>query len=166
VARSPLGSWDFIKFGDRKWTTDELNALEAIGSQFAQLQARIYAEEQLVYLAEHDDLTGMHNRRALLAHLEDRLQPGRSGPVALLFLDLDRLKAINDLLGHTAGDQFIGAVAQRLDEKVGDSSLIARLGGDEFVVVPAGEMAMKKPNRWHMSFIPYWAAAWTSAASR
>jgi diguanylate cyclase (GGDEF)-like protein len=136
------GAMGFIKFGDREWTTDELNAVEAIASLFAQLQARINAEEQLRYLADHDDLTGMHNRRALLAHLDDRLQPGQPGTVALLFLDLDRLKAINDFLGHTAGDQFIKAVAERLCEKMGDSSLIARLGGDEFVVVPAFRMGI------------------------
>ena len=134
------GALGFVKFGDREWTAEELNAVEAIASLFAQLQARINAEEQLRYLAEHDDLTGMHNRRALLAHLDARLQPGRPGPVALLFLDLDRLKAINDFLGHTAGDQFIEAVAERLAAKMGDSSLIARLGGDEFVVVPASPM--------------------------
>ena len=134
------GALGFVKFGDREWTGEELNAVEAIASLFAQLQARINAEEQLRYLAEHDDLTGMHNRRALLAHLDARLQPGRPGPVALLFLDLDRLKAINDFLGHTAGDQFIKAVAERVATKMGDSSLIARLGGDEFVVVPASAM--------------------------
>jgi len=143
MAAAPLLSGDittgalgFVKFGDRVWTTEELNVVEAIASLFAQLQARITAEEQLRYLAEHDDLTGMHNRRALLAHLDGRLRPGRRGPVALLFLDLDRLKAINDFLGHTAGDRFIEAAAERLATKMGDSSLVARLGGDEFVVVP------------------------------
>ena len=136
------GVLGFVKFGNRTWTTDEANALEAIGSLFAQLQARINAEEQLRYLADHDDLTGMYNRRALLAHLDERLRPGESGSVAALFLDLDRLKAINDFLGHTAGDQFIRAVAERLRAKVAASSLIARLGGDEFVVVPASHMGI------------------------
>ncbi|MBV9514506.1 MAG: bifunctional diguanylate cyclase/phosphodiesterase, partial [Mycobacteriaceae bacterium] len=73
-----------------------------------------------------------------------RLQPGQPGTVALLFLDLDRLKAINDFLGHTAGDQFIQAVAQRLSERLGTSSLIARLGGDEFVVVPDSPTNIEK----------------------
>lgn len=147
MAAAPLIAGDvttgvlgFVKYGDREWTADEINALEAIASLFAQLQARINAEEQLRYLADHDDLTGMHNRRALLAHLDTRLQPGHTGAVPLLFLDLDRLKAINDYLGHSAGDQFIRAVAERLRERMGDSSLIARLGGDEFVVVPTSRM--------------------------
>ena len=70
-----------------------------------------------------------------------RAQPGA---VALLFFDLDRLKAINDFLGHTAGDHFIQAVSQRLSDRTGDASLIARLGGDEFVVVPKSPTSIEK----------------------
>jgi len=134
------GVLGFVKFGDRDWSTEELNALKAIASLFAQVQARVLAEEQLRYLAEHDDLTGLHNRRALLAHLDSRLTAGQPGPVSALFFDLDRLKAINDYLGHTAGDWFIRVLAERLREGVDGPTLIARLGGDEFVVVPAKPM--------------------------
>lgn len=134
------GVLGFVKFGDRDWSPEELNALKAIASLFAQVQARVLAEEQLRYLAEHDDLTGLHNRRALLAHLDARLALGEQGPVSALFFDLDRLKAINDYLGHTAGDWFIRVLAERLREGVEGPSLIARLGGDEFVVVPAAPM--------------------------
>lgn len=74
---------------------------------FAHLQARVTAEERLHYLAEHDDLTGLHNRRALVAHLSKRLATTGQGPVAVLFLDLDRLKSINDRFGHSAGDWCI-----------------------------------------------------------
>ena len=144
MAAAPLVSGDvttgiigFVKFGDREWRPEELNALEAIGSLFAQVQARVAAEERLRHLAEHDDLTGLYNRRALLDHLEKRLAPGGAGPVATLFFDLDRLKTINDYLGHTAGDWFIRVLADRLQQGTKRSSLIARLGGDEFVVVPA-----------------------------
>ena len=147
MAAAPLVSGDvttgvlgFVKIGDREWTAEEVNALEAIGSLFAQVQARVLAEEQLRYLAEHDDLTGLHNRRALLAHLDARLAAGQPGPVSTLFFDLDRLKAINDYLGHTAGDWFIRVLADRLREGAGGPNLIARLGGDEFVVVPATPM--------------------------
>ncbi|APE17042.1 hypothetical protein BOH72_19145 [Mycobacterium sp. WY10] len=145
MASVPLLSGDtttgcigFIKFGIKDWSPEELNALKAIASLFAQVQARVVAEDQLRYLAEHDDLTGLHNRRALLAHLDDRLRAGQPGPVSVLFLDLDRLKAINDYLGHHAGDWFIQAFAERLREESGDADVIARLGGDEFVIVPAG----------------------------
>jgi diguanylate cyclase (GGDEF)-like protein len=134
------GVLGFVKFGDRDWSAEELNALKAIASLFAQVQARVLAEEQLRYLAEHDDLTGLHNRRALLAHLDSRLTSGQPGPVSALFFDLDRLKAINDYLGHTAGDWFIRVLAERLREGVEGPTLIARLGGDEFVVVPAKPM--------------------------
>ncbi len=134
------GRLGFIKFGDREWTSEELNALKAIASLFAQLQARIVAEDQLRFLAEHDDLTGLNNRRALLAHLDRRLAAGQPGPVSALFLDLDRLKAINDYLGHTAGDWFIRVFAKRLREGAEGPNLIARLGGDEFVVVPVAPM--------------------------
>jgi diguanylate cyclase (GGDEF)-like protein len=134
------GTLGFVKFGDRNWLPEELNALKAIATLFAQVQARVGAEEQLRHLAEHDDLTGLYNRRALLAHLDSRLAAGQPGSVAILFFDLDRLKAINDYLGHTAGDWFIRVLAERLRETDEGPNLIARLGGDEFVVVPAAPM--------------------------
>jgi diguanylate cyclase (GGDEF)-like protein len=130
------GTLGFVKIGDREWLPEELNALQAIATLFAQVQARIQAEERLQYLAEHDDLTGVLNRRALIARLDERLAAGRPGPVALVFVNLDRLKAVNDHLGHKAGDRFIEVFAQLLRDAADDSSVIARFGGDEFVVVP------------------------------
>ena len=148
VAAAPLvsreittGVLGFVKHGARKWTQQEINTLEAVAALFAQLQARIAAEEKLRYLAEHDDLTGLYNRRALIAHLSERLAAGSPGPVAVFYLDLDRLKAINDWLGHTVGDWFIRIFAQRLRVCAGSQSMIARLGGDEFVVIPDTPMA-------------------------
>ena len=136
----PIGLLGFIKLGDREWSTRELNVLKAIASLFAQLQARVEAEERLRYIAMHDDLTGLANRRALLEYMEERLQPGNPGPVAAFFLDLDRLKALNDFLGHTAGDNFIRTLSTRLREHLDPADMIARLGGDEFVIVPAKPM--------------------------
>ncbi|SPM41131.1 Predicted signal transduction protein containing a membrane domain, an EAL and a GGDEF domain, partial [Mycobacterium numidiamassiliense] len=147
VAAAPLVSGEvttgvlgFVKFGARRWRQVEINTLEAVAALFAQLQARLAAEEKLRYLAEHDDLTGLFNRRALIAHLSERLAAASPGPVAVLYLDLDRLKPINDYLGHTAGDWFIRVFAQRLRVCAGQS-MIARLGGDEFVVVPDEPMS-------------------------
>ncbi|WP_433665506.1 putative bifunctional diguanylate cyclase/phosphodiesterase [Nocardia sp. CA-128927] len=134
------GVLGFIKTGDREWSTRELNVLKAIAALFAQLQARVVAEERLRYIALHDDLTGLANRRALLEHMEERLKPGSPGPVAAFFLDLDRLKALNDFLGHTAGDNFIRTLSSRLREHLDPDDMIARLGGDEFVIVPAKPM--------------------------
>jgi diguanylate cyclase (GGDEF)-like protein len=143
LAAVPLLSGDittgvlgFVKFADREWQPQEINAVEAVASLMAQVQARCAAEDQLRYLAEHDDLTGLHNRRALMAQLDRRLAAGQPGPVAALFLDLDRLKAINDYLGHNAGDRFIRAFAERLQRGTTDDYVIARFGGDEFVVIP------------------------------
>jgi diguanylate cyclase (GGDEF)-like protein len=143
LAAVPLLSGDittgvlgFVKFADREWQPQEINAVEAVASLMAQVQARCAAEDQLRYLAEHDDLTGLHNRRALMAQLDRRLAAGQPGPVAALFLDLDRLKAINDYLGHNAGDRFIRAFAERLQRGTADDYVIARFGGDEFVVIP------------------------------
>ena len=134
------GTLGFVNFGDREWLPEELNALQAIATLFAQLQARVVAEEQIHYLAEHDDLTGLLNRRALIAYLDERLAKGQPGPVSVLFLDLDRFKVINDQLGHNAGDRFIEAFAALLREATDVPSGIARFGGDEFVVVPAASM--------------------------
>ncbi len=147
VAAAPLVSGEattgvlgFVKSGARKWRQREISTLEAVAALFAQLQARIVAEEKLRYLAEHDDLTGLHNRRALVGHLSERLAAGSPGPVAVLYLDLDRLKPINDCLGHAVGDWFIKVFAQRVRVCAPDS-MIARLGGDEFVVIPDHPMA-------------------------
>lgn len=143
VAVAPLlsggvttGLLGFGKFSSKEWKPDEISMLEAIASLFAQLQARIAAEDKLRYLADHDDLTGLRNRRALVAHLSDRLTARSPGPVAMLYIDLDRLKAINDYLGHSAGDWFIKLFADRLRDCAGSQSMVARLGGDEFVVIP------------------------------
>ena len=110
------GTLGFIKYGDREWLPAELDALKTIATLFAQLQARIAAEDQLRYLGEYDDLTGLRNRRSLMMHLDGRLAAGRDGPVAALFIDLDRLKAVNDYLGHDAGDRFLKLFADRLLE--------------------------------------------------
>ncbi len=150
VAAAPLisgavttGMLGVVKFRRTKWKPEELNTIEAIASLFAQLQARVAAEERLRYLADHDDLTGLHNRRALIAHLSERLEPGQRGPVAVFYIDLDRLKPINDYLGHAAGDWFIQKFADRLRECASPGSMIARIGGDEFVVVPDWKASME-----------------------
>ena len=143
VAVAPLvarqvttGALGIVKFGGRKWKPEVISTLEALACMFAGVQARTAAEQKLRYLADHDDLTGLRNRRALVAHLADRLAAGQPGPVPMLYFDLDRLKAINDCFGHTVGDWFIQIFAERLRTSAGNPSMVARLGGDEFVVVP------------------------------
>jgi diguanylate cyclase (GGDEF)-like protein len=145
------GTLAFGKVGDREWLPEELNALQAIAALFAQLQARVVAEEQLHYRAEHDDLTGLLNRGALIAYLDKRLAEGEPGPVSVVFLALDRFKVINDRLGQKAGDRFIEAFADLLRETVEVPSAIARFGGDEFVVVPRAAMDVEAAEAFALS---------------
>ena len=143
-ATVPLRSGDvttgvlgFLKYGDRDWSAGEINALKAIAALLAHLQGRLVAEQALQHLAEHDELTGLANRRSLMRHLHARIAAGQPHPAALLFVDVDRLKAINDFLGHLAGDQFIAAIAARLRAHACPADFVARLGGDEIIIVIA-----------------------------
>ncbi|HYM45936.1 MAG TPA: sensor domain-containing diguanylate cyclase [Solirubrobacteraceae bacterium] len=94
---------------------------------------RMWLERQ----ALHDPLTKLPNRLLLMdrAHQALARMHRRKGPVALLFIDLDRLKAINDSLGHAVGDEVLISVAGRLEGTLRDSDTVARLGGDEFVIL-------------------------------
>jgi diguanylate cyclase (GGDEF)-like protein len=131
------GVLGFVHFGDRPWEQSELNALMAIASLLAQVEARLEAEALLHHLATHDELTGLMNRRGLLEELEDRLTADRS--TAVLFVDLDRFKTMNDYLGHGQADQLLVTLARRLRDEAGPGDLVARLGGDEFIVVLSGD---------------------------
>ena len=98
---------------------------------------RTYAEEQIKHLAYHDALTGLPNRLLFKDRLTVALSHAQRGHerLAVLFLDLDRFKVINDSLGHTAGDQLLQAVAWRIQSCVRESDTVARLGGDEFTLL-------------------------------
>ncbi|WP_133480139.1 EAL domain-containing protein, partial [Cognatilysobacter segetis] len=95
------------------------------------------AEQELRYLANYDTLTGLPNRALLLERLSRAIARARRQDtrIAVLFLDLDRFKDINDSLGHAAGDAILRATAGRLQHAVGTQHTVARLGGDEFTVV-------------------------------
>lgn len=107
---------------------------------FADISSLKHAQAKLDYQAHHDPLTGLPNR----ALFENRLQAAlacsqtsnRQG--AVLFLDLDRFKHINDSLGHPVGDLLLKGIAQRLKEQVRDVDTVARLGGDEFIILLPG----------------------------
>ncbi len=111
--------------------------MRSVASQLAQYLRRKQAEKALRHVANHDALTGLASRPLLherLAHAIQRATRTRSR-VAVLFMDLDRFKHVNDSLGHSAGDALLRACAVRLRECVRVSDLVARFGGDEFVVV-------------------------------
>ena len=107
------------------------------------------ANEQLRILALHDQLTGLPNRNSLSERLDLALtRANRShDPVALLFIDLDGFKRVNDEFGHSAGDELLRDVAQRLQLAVRATDMVARFGGDEFVVLLDTEVRDDTPDR-------------------
>ncbi|WP_441280768.1 diguanylate cyclase domain-containing protein [Tardiphaga sp. 862_B3_N1_1] len=96
-------------------------------------------DERVAHLAHHDPLTDLPNRALFLDRLQTECDRPRGGlTFAVLFIDLDGFKAVNDTFGHSAGDELLVTVARRLRSCVGERDLVARLGGDEFAVLQCG----------------------------
>jgi diguanylate cyclase (GGDEF)-like protein/PAS domain S-box-containing protein len=131
--------------GSWRWVLVRALALREGGSRATRLagsmtdiSARKRAEEELRRAAMHDALTGLVNRAYFLESLERavaRVQRRPEKTIALLFLDLDRFKQVNDSLGHLAGDRLLTSIARRLQACVRPGDVLARLGGDEFAVL-------------------------------
>ena len=104
---------------------------------FSDITQQKQATEQIEYLANYDGLTGLMNRMALQSAVDNVLVSVQKNQqlLALLFIDLDGFKAVNDTLGHAVGDEVLKSTAERLMKNVRERDLVARLGGDEFVVV-------------------------------
>jgi diguanylate cyclase (GGDEF)-like protein/PAS domain S-box-containing protein len=106
--------------------------------QAQDISARRSAESQLQHIAFHDSLTGLANRarfRDALAHAIVRTQADAAHVFAVMYLDFDRFKLINDTLGHSVGDQFLVAATQRIVQHVRPRDVVGRLGGDEFAIL-------------------------------
>ena len=124
---------------------------------------RRQAEQRAHDLATRDPLTGLMNRRSLTEHLEHAIALAERSEqqIALLFLDLDKFKSINDTLGHDAGDELLQQVTERITTAVRGADIVARLGGDEFVVLiqgmrcysSAAEVARKIVNAMDLPFL-------------
>lgn len=139
--------WDQKKNGQiyPKWASisairDENDNVLFYIASFTDISERKESEARIERLAHHDILTGLHNRFELDNRLEQAIASSHRDQqqLAVLFIDLDRFKNINDSLGHHIGDQILIAVAGRLKECIRESDIVARIGGDEFVIVLTG----------------------------
>jgi diguanylate cyclase (GGDEF)-like protein len=134
--RSPFGVLGAHSATARSFRPDEVDFIQAIANVLAEAMVRQSAESKVRHQALHDPLTGLPNRSLLLDRLDHwahRAERDRS-TAAVLFVDLDNFKVINDALGHDHGDRLLCAVADRLQQVLRPSDTIARVGGDEFVV--------------------------------
>jgi diguanylate cyclase (GGDEF)-like protein/PAS domain S-box-containing protein len=133
----PIGVLSFHSSRVREPEDRLLQAVGVIGSQIGQFLERKQAEERIEYLATHDGLTGLPNRVMFSQLLSLAIQSARryDRRFAVLFMDLDRFKFVNDTLGHEAGDKLLQEMSRRFKDVLRASDVVARLGGDEFVVL-------------------------------
>lgn len=119
---------------------DEAGAVRYHIANFKDISAEKATQAKLEYIAHHDMLTGLNNRFSLDDRLDHALAVARreAHHVALMFIDLDRFKVINETLGHPVGDELLIHVSRRLRQTMRESDLVVRLGGDEFVVMLTG----------------------------
>ena len=119
---------------------DEHGSLDFVASISRDMSDRKSLEAQLQHQADHDELTGLPNRKPLIAYLETALANAHrfGGSVAVLFIDLDRFKVVNDSLGHHAGDRLLRVLGDRLSAALRPHDRAGRFGGDEFVAICPG----------------------------
>ncbi len=135
--RQKDGSYCWVLSRGRAVRDDTGKAQRILGLQVNLRRLKLF-ESQLLHDATHDRLTGLPNRQYLLTRLREdaeRAERSEDYKFAVVFLDLDGFKDVNDSLGHMVGDRLLGAVGRRLAESTGPEDTVARLGGDEFVIL-------------------------------
>ena len=133
----PFGVLGAYSSRRRAFTTDDVNFLQALANVLADAIDRVRTEEETRRRGLHDPLTGLPNRTLVLDRIAHALARGdrSEGSVAVLFLDVDNFKVVNDSLGHRAGDNLLRQLAARLSDAVRPADTVGRFGGDEFVVL-------------------------------
>jgi diguanylate cyclase (GGDEF)-like protein len=130
------GAWLWIRARGRVVERDAQGRALRLAGTYADIHERKVSEERLRHLAEFDQLTGLPNRVQFMERLRSCMGAAKPGSaIAVLFLDIDHFKTINDTLGHEAGDQLLKVFAQRMRASVRQTDLVARLAGDEFTVI-------------------------------
>jgi diguanylate cyclase (GGDEF)-like protein len=131
---------EFFTYGVRESDTRSIRFVSAVAVQLGGIIQRKRAEERLYFLAHYDDLTGLPNRVLFLDRLKQALVEANRDKqlVGVMFIDLDRFKAINDSLGHRIGDLFLKAVSERIVSCVREGDTVSRLAGDEFTLILRG----------------------------
>ncbi|MGZ8155966.1 MAG: bifunctional diguanylate cyclase/phosphodiesterase, partial [Burkholderiales bacterium] len=135
-----LGVMEFFHRDVREPDATLIEVAESIGRQIGQFVVRMQVEQAVKFVAMHDALTGLPNRVMFNERLEHAIANAKRNKrqLAVMFIDLDRFKIINDTLGHESGDILLREVARRITESLRTSDIVARLGGDEFVVLLEG----------------------------
>ena len=131
----PFGAFGVLSRQPRVYTRSDVDFIQSLANIVADAHQRQYTEEEIEHRSLHDPLTGLPNRVLFLDRLEQTFERvRRRGPsmAAVLFIDIDHFKQINDRLGHHAGDELLSGVASRLREAVRPTDTVARFGGDEF----------------------------------
>ncbi|WP_353933201.1 EAL domain-containing protein [Okeanomitos corallinicola TIOX110] len=139
--RLDSGFWGYLGLVDcsleRTWSTHEKSSLVTMAAIITGSRQRQQVEEKIRYQALHDLLTGLPNRLYFNDLLDQAIEKAteEQATLAVMFLDLDRFKIINDTLGHTLGDELLQSVSQRLRQSLRTGDIIARWGGDEFTIL-------------------------------
>ncbi len=141
----PVHGVRHIEARDRTEYDTDGSPVQSVGVIIDVTERRL-AEARIAHLAHHDPLTALPNRTLFRTRLDQALDRAGSGePFALLSLDLDRFKEVNDTLGHLAGDALLRAVTERLNSLIRPTDTVARVGGDEFAVIQAGPQRPADP---------------------